>query len=214
MKNVYILLTAVVVFVTGALNVMAIEEATYKVLKTSKNMELRDYDSHIVAETLVDGDLEEAGGKAFNKLFKYISGENRSKVKVAMTAPVSQEPAGEKISMTAPVGQQLVKGKWAVSFMMPASYTLATLPEPVDSAVVLRQVPSRQMAVVRYSGLWSEKNYLENKLELEKWIKETGLTIVGDPIWARYNPPFTPWFMRRNEIMIPVKQENSGKQEQ
>ena len=67
-----------------------------------------------------------------------------------------------------------------------------------DPAVTLRMVPARQMAVIRYSGLWSEKNYLENKLELELWIKETGLTIVGDPVWARYNPPFTPWFMRRN----------------
>ena len=121
-----------------------------------------------------------------------------------MSAPESQEPMGDKIKMTAPVGQQRAQGKWAVSFMMPASYTLETLPEPEDPEVKLRQVPARRMAAVRYSGFWSEKNYLRYKLELESWINERGLRIVGDPIWARYNPPFTPWFLRRNEILIPV----------
>jgi len=153
----------------------------------------------------VEGDLEQAGNKAFNKLFRYISGDNRSRDKMAMTAPVSQEAIGEKIKMTAPVGQQRVQERWAVSFMMPASYTLETLPEPEDPDVTLRQVPARRMAAVRYSGFWSEKNYLRYKMELESWIHERGLTIVGDPVWARYNPPFTPWFLRRNEILIPVK---------
>jgi hypothetical protein len=152
----------------------------------------------------VEGDLEEAGNKAFNRLFRYISGDNRSRIKVAMTAPVSQQPMGEKIKMTAPVGQRRVQEKWAVSFMMPASYTLKTLPEPEDPNITLRQVPVRRMASVRYSGFWSEKRYLKYKSELLSWIQERGLTIVGDPIWARYNPPFTLWFLRRNEILIPV----------
>jgi len=110
----------------------------------------------------------------------------------------------EEIKMTAPVGQQRVQESWAISFMMPASYTLETLPEPDDPKVMLRQVPARRIAAVRYSGFWSEKNFHRYKLELESWIHERGLTIVGDPIWARYNPPFTPWFLRRNEILIPV----------
>jgi effector-binding domain-containing protein len=88
--------------------------------------------------------------------------------------------------------------------MMPASYTMETLPAPEDPNVKLRQVPARRMAAVRYSGFWSEKNYLRYKLELESWIREKGFTIVGDPLWARYNAPFTPWFLRRNEILIPV----------
>jgi effector-binding domain-containing protein len=186
------------------MDAMAIEEAAYKVLKKDNHFEIRDYAPHILAETVVEGDLEEAGNKAFSRLFRYISGENRSRQKVAMTAPVSQEATGEKITMTAPVGQQRVQEKWAVSFMMPASYTLESLPEPEDPKVTLRQVPARRMAAVRYSGFWSEKNYLRYKLELESWIREKGLTIVGDPLWARYNPPFTPWFLRRNEILIPV----------
>lgn len=183
---------------------MAIEEATYKVLKTSGKFEIREYAPQILAEIVVEGDLEEAGNKAFRPLFTYISGANRSRSKVAMTAPVSQEQASEKISMTAPVNQQPARDKWAVSFTMPVSYTLETLPVPDDPQIALRQVPARRMAAVRYSGFWSEKNYLQNRSELESWIREQGLTATGDPVWARYNPPFTPWFLRRNEILIPV----------
>jgi len=195
---------AAAVIIIGAIDAMAIEEAAYTVVIKDEKFEIRDYAPHILAETFVEGDFEEAGNKAFNVLFGYISGDNRSREKVAMTAPVSQEPKGEKIKMTAPVGQQRVQERWAVSFMMPASYTLETLPEPEDPKVTLRQVPARRMAAVRYSGFWNEKGYLRYKLELESWINENGLTIVGDPIWARYNAPFTPWFMRRNEILIPV----------
>jgi hypothetical protein len=195
---------AVMVIIIGSIDTMAIEEAKYKVLEKDNRFEIRDYATHILAETIVEGDLEEAGNKAFNKLFRYISGDNRSRKKVAMTAPVSQQPMGEKIKMTAPLGQRRVQEKWAVSFMMPASYTLKTLPEPEDPNITLRQVPARRMASVRYSGFWSEKRYLKYKSELLSWIHERGHTIVGDPIWARYNPPFTPWFLRRNEILIPV----------
>jgi effector-binding domain-containing protein len=190
----------------GALEATAVEEPSYKVLKKDNNFEIRDYAPHILAETVVEGDLEQAGKKAFRALFRYISGENRTRTKVAMTAPVSQEPKGEKIKMTAPVGQQLVQERtWSVSFTMPSSYTLDTLPEPEDPKITLRQVPARRIAAVRYSGFWSEKLYLRYKSELESWIREKGLTIVGDPIWARYNPPWTPWFLRRNEILIPVE---------
>jgi effector-binding domain-containing protein len=195
---------AAAVIIIGVVDSGAIEEATYKVVKKDNKFEIRDYAPHILAETVVEGDFEEAGNKAFNVLFGYISGDNRSREKLTMTAPVSQEPKGEKIKMTAPVGQQRVQESWAVSFMMPASYTLETLPEPEDPKVTLRQVPARRMAAVRYSGFWNEKGYLRYKLELESWIHEKGHTIVGDPIWARYNAPFTPWFLRRNEILIPV----------
>jgi len=195
----------------GAVDAMAIEEAEYEVIKQDDKFEIREYAPHILAETVVDGNLEDAGNEAFKRLFRYISGENKSRDKVAMTAPVSQQPTSEKISMTAPVSQQRVEESWAVSFMMPGSYTLETLPEPADPKVTLRQVPARQMAAVRYSGFWSEKGYLKNKLELEAWIQKMGLGIMGDPIWARYNPPFVPWFMRRNEILIPV--ESGGSRE-
>jgi len=198
-----IILAAAVIFI-GAADAMAIEEAGYNVVKKEGKFEIRDYAPHILAETVVDGSIEQAGSKAFNRLFRYISGDNSSREKMAMTAPVSQEPRGEKIAMTAPVGQRGVGEQWAVSFMMPASYTLETLPEPDDPKISLRQVPAHRMAAVRYSGFWSEKKYLRYKTKLEVWIQEEGLAVVGDPVWARYNPPFTPWFLRRNEILIPV----------
>ncbi len=201
MKRIGLLL--VVMLLTGV-RAMAIEEAPYTVVKASGIFEVRDYDPHILAETLIDGTLEDAGNKAFRRLFNYISGANHSRSSIAMTAPVSQESKGEKIAMTAPVGQQRSSDTWAVSFMMPSSYTLATLPVPDDTSITLRQVPARRMAAVRYSGTWSEKNYLDYKERLENWIRENGFQISGEAVWARYNPPFSLWFLRRNEILIPV----------
>ena len=189
----------------GATTAMATEEAKYTVAIKEEAFELRDYQPHIVAEIVVDGNIDDASSKAFGSLFGYISGKNKSRDKVAMTAPVSQVPASEKIPMTAPVGQQSVGKKWAVSFMMPASYTMETLPKPDDPEVKLRAVPARRIAAIRYSGLWSEKRYLEHKLQLETWIRKNKLKASGEASWARYDPPFKPWFMRRNEILIPVE---------
>lgn len=204
MKRLLRITVATALVIIGAKETMAIEESKYEVIKKDGDFEIRDYEPHVLAETLVEGSFENAGNMAFNRLFRYISGDNGSRAKVAMTAPVSQERAGEKIQMTAPVGQQHVQGKWAVSFMMPSSYTLETLPLPEDPLVTLRQVPARRMAAVRYSGYWSEKSYLRHKSELEAWIHRMGLASAGDPIWARYNPPFTLWFLRRNEVLIPI----------
>jgi effector-binding domain-containing protein len=184
-----------------------VEEAQYKLISNTNTFELRDYPPQIVAETEVDGTLEDAGDKAFKRLFGYISGENRSRESISMTTPVTQKPSSEKIAMTAPVGQQRTTGGWALSFMMPRSYTLDALPVPNDPAVRLRQIPARRMACVRYSGTWSEKRYLQYLQELESWIVKNGFKIVGEPVWARYNSPFTPWFLRRNEILIPVESE-------
>ena len=203
MKLIQLVLALTLLMLTGAI-AMATEEAPYTVIKTDDIFELREYAPQVLAEIIVEGDLEDAGNKAFRPLFRYISGDNKSRDKIAMTAPVSQEQKGEKISMTAPVSQQSVKGKWAVSFMMPASYTMETLPTPDDPNIKLRQVPARRVAVVRYSGFWSEEKYLFNKEKLETWIRENRFTVVGEPVWARYNPPFTLWFMRHNEILIPV----------
>lgn len=183
---------------------MAVEEAPYRVVQKETTFELREYEPQILAEVVVGGDLEDAGNQAFNLLFRYISGENRGRAKIAMTAPVAQERAPEKIAMTAPVGQQAAPGGWAVSFMMPSSYTMETLPVPDNPAVVIRQVPARRVAAVRYSGTWSGARYRAHLAKLEAWIRACGLVPAGDPVWARYNPPFTPWFLRRNEVMIPV----------
>jgi hypothetical protein len=190
--------------ILGVGNAMATEEAAYSVELKVQNFEIRRYEPHILAETIVDGEFDSAGNKAFSRLFKYISGDNKSRETVAMTSPVSQKASSEQISMTSPVGQQRSNGQWAVSFMMPSSYSLETLPEPTNPSVILRQVPARYMAAVRYSGFWSEKGYRQNKEKLEAWMDEQGLKVAGEPVWARYDPPFMPWFLRRNEILVPI----------
>lgn len=188
----------------GALNAMGVDEAKYTVVETNGIFEVRDYERQILVETRVDSSLEEAGNIAFRRLFRYISGANRSNQTIAMTAPVSQEAQGEKIAMTAPVGQQKTEGGWAVSFMMPSHYTLQTLPHPTDPLLSVREIPARRVAAVRYTGTWSQERYLHHKNLLESWLRDKGLTVTGAPIWARYNPPFTLWFLRRNEVLIPI----------
>jgi effector-binding domain-containing protein len=199
------LLLAGLVFGTSGGVAMGIEESAYTVEKTDGAFQVRQYAPQVVAETLVEGTLEEAGNKAFRPLFNYISGANRSKEKVAMTAPVTQQRDGEKIAMTAPVGQEAVSNQWAITFMMPTNYTLETLPAPTDEKVRLRAIPARRMAAVRYSGTWSLQRYERNLAQLREWMKTQGLAAAGDPVWARYNAPFTPWFLRRNEILVPLE---------
>lgn len=184
---------------------MSIEEAEYTVLHKEQKFEVREYAPKIVAETIVNGDFKDAGSLAFDRLFKYISGNNTTEQKIKMTSPVAQKAEGEKISMTAPVSQQQSNGNWAVSFMMPASYSLDTLPTPKDPRVVLKEIPAQYMAVVRYSGFWSEKNYIKHKQKLDNWIQDKNYSVIAEPIWARYNPPFTPWFLRRNEILVAIE---------
>jgi uncharacterized protein YceK len=202
-----LLLLLAVLINTGCSSVK-VSEAKYDVVEKEDKFEVRDYNSQIIAETTVDGTFEDAGDKAFQRLYDYISGNNLSNSKVAMTAPVVQEAAdekGEKISMTAPVAQRRLGDKWLIIFIMPDSYTMDTIPQPKDSRINLREIPPRRMCAVRYSGRWTEDNYLENKTELENWMKEKELKAIGEPIWARYNPPYTLWFLRRNEILITTK---------
>lgn len=122
-----------------------------------------------------------------------------------MTAPVSQEASNEKIPMTAPVNQERIGAKWSITFLMPAQYTMETLPVPLDTRVVLKEVPARLMAAIKYSGTWSKERYENRKAELLRLIEKRSLRPVGEPIFARYNPPFMPWFLRRNEVLIPVE---------
>ena len=126
-----------------------------------------------------------------------------------MTSPVSQESNPEKIAMTAPVNQERIEGSWRVTFVMPSKYTLETLPDPIDDRVRLKEVRGSLLAAVRYSGTWSQDRYEEKKGRLESWIRRKSLVPAGEPIFARYNPPFMPWFLRRNEVLIPVKQRNN-----
>jgi hypothetical protein len=183
------------------------EEAKYSVVLKEDGHELRRYNPQIVAETILEGEFDEVGNKAFRLLFDYISGNNTNNKQIPMTAPVSQEKEGEKIPMTAPVSQEQRGDQWSISFLMPSSYTMQTLPAPLDHRVHLLEVPGRLMATITYSGTWSQKRYDFHKKKLFDWMTEKQLVQAGEPIYARYNPPFTLWFMRRNEVLIPVKEE-------
>lgn len=183
---------------------MAIEEPDYDILESAEEFELRRYHPYIVAETFVAEDFDDAGNEGFRRLFAYISGKNRKHASISMTAPVSQEKSYEKIAMTAPVNQQREGGKWRVTFVVPSEYTLETLPEPLDQRVKLKRVEGRLVAALKYSGTWSRKRYEQKREKLEELIQERGLTPMGEPVFARYNPPFMPWFLRRNEVLITV----------
>lgn len=188
--------------------VMAIEEAEYRVVEKDGAIEIRDYAPSIVAEVTVEGKFEKAGNAAFRPLFRYIDGNNQARQEIAMTAPVGQTRESQKIAMTAPVSQSENERGWTVSFMMPSDFTMDTLPVPDDPRVELREVPAFRAAVIRYSGTWSEKRYQAHLDELADWLKNRGVQPAGEPVWARYNAPFTPWFMRRNEILIPISRSS------
>jgi len=183
-----------------------VKEPAFQIQKTAPEYEVRRYGRLLVAETRVQASFEDAGGIAHRLLFGYISGDNRSRTKIAMTAPVTSQAgqASEKIAMTAPVTMEARDQGFFYQFVMPAEYTLATLPAPTNPAVTLKEVEERSIAVHRYSGFWSEDSYLQRVKLLQVALQRDGLKITGQPIWSRYNPPFTPWFLRKNEIWIPV----------
>jgi len=179
------------------------EEQKYKVERKFPKFEVRRYEACVFADVTVSGDFESAGSVGFRPLIGYISGNNKPNSKIAMTAPVVQEPVS-KIAMTSPVLQQRSGQENIISFVMPAGMTLEALPIPSSSKVSLREVPEQLVAVSRFSGRWTMATYVKHVAELESSITETGFTSNGPPRFARFDPPWTPWFMRRNEIQIPI----------
>jgi SOUL heme-binding protein len=188
----------------GATPAMAIEEPDYQVVRTIDDIEIRDYASMIVAEIEIAGAADDAGSQAFPILAGYIFGKNKGERKFAMTAPVVQTEAPVRLPMTAPVTQAAVSGGHVVQFVLPRGVTLASAPEPLDARVHVREMAPRRMAVIRYAGLWSEANYAEHLARLKEVLASSGLEAIGAPIFSRYNAPFTPWFLRRNEIWMPL----------
>ena len=185
---------------------MATEEPKYSVSLKDGGFEVRDYPAMVAAEVSVSGDRGDASSEGFKLLAGYIFGGNTKKQGIAMTAPVVQASAGsEKIAMTAPVLLAGQPGNWTVRFLMPSNYTMDTLPQPNDARVRLVPVPAARMAVVQFSGLAREDDITTQTGLLNTWITRNKLRPLGPPALARYNPPWTPWFMRRNEIMVAVQ---------
>ena len=190
---------------TAAPSAMAIEEPRHTLVQKLDGIEIRDYAPYIVAEVQVPGPAEQAGNQGFRYLGGYIFGRNKGERKIAMTAPVTQTAAEPvKIAMTAPVTQAASDNGFRVQFMMPSSFTLDTLPEPLDPQVQLREVPGARYAVIRYSGTWSQANYEEHLQKLRSTLQRHQMTTEGEPIYSRYDAPFMPWFLRRNEIWLKL----------
>jgi len=200
-----ILLGAIMSLALSGSPALAVEEPAFKTVLKEGSFEIRDYPAVVAAEVTVTGGQREASSKGFRLLAGYIFGGNKRRQSIAMTAPVVQRLNSEKIAMTAPVTQIERAGSWTVRFTMPRGYTLETLPEPNDPKVSLRRLPAERFAVIRFSGLAGKADVDAKTIELLAAAKAHHLRAIGPVSLARYNPPWTLWFMRRNEVMVPVK---------
>ncbi len=180
-----------------------VEQPKYTVLESQGGIEVRQYAPIIVAEVEVKGERMKALNQGFRLIADYIFGNNLSSKKVAMTAPVTQEP-GERIAMTAPVTQDGSGESWKVRFVMPEQYTLDTLPKPKNPAVHLIPIPARKVVAIRFSGSNTDKNINSHRDQLVKYIEEHKLVVIGPSTTAFYNPPWTLPFLRRNEITFEL----------
>ena len=187
-------------------NAVAYEEPAFTVAATVGTVEYRMYEPHLIAETVVadEADRDRAAGIAFRRLFDYISGDNRVRREIAMTTPVQQAPTSTKIAMTIPVAQSASPDGWRVSFVVPKQFDLTTVPEPNDRRVAIREVPARLVAVLAFSGRWSDANVDTHTKALLAALESTDVSPQGPVATAFYNAPFSLPFMRRNEVMVEV----------
>ncbi|MDD9891276.1 MAG: heme-binding protein [Gammaproteobacteria bacterium] len=189
-----------------AMNANAIETPDYTVVHTDGSVEYRQYEPYIVAETVVrdTASYRSSSNEGFMRLFRYITGANESQSDIAMTAPVQQAPASEEIDMTAPVQRNETEDGWRVAFMLPSKFSMDTAPIPTNEEISLRLIPGHLMAVIRYSGRWTERNFNRRKEELLQSLKEANVSTIGVVESAAYDAPYVLPFLRRNEVMIEV----------
>lgn len=203
----------------GYFSLKGIEEPSYQVLEKVGKAEIREYDSMIIAKVIVEGNRREATNKGFSLLADYIFGNNVSEQDIKMTTPVKSEGSeikmttpviaesvSQEIKMTTPVQSEKEEGKYVISFVMPAKYTLETLPKPVNSRVLIEEIPKKKYAALKFSGfVWDEK-VAKKEAQLLEILREEGVEFEGKVSLSQYNPPLTPWFMRRNEIWVELSE--------
>jgi SOUL heme-binding protein len=183
------------------------EEPAFTVLdQVGDIVEVRRYPERVAAEDTVQGaDDRETRNQAFELLFDYISGANRSQTSIAMTTPVQVEAPGEQVAMTVPVQTRLpAPGQYTMLFYLPATYTQATAPQPTDPRVKLLAVPEETLAVLRYSGSSDQSEVVRRQAELLAALEGSRWQPAGEPLAYFYDPPWTIPFLRRNEVAVPV----------
>lgn len=182
----------------------AIEEPDFVVLQQSEAFELRQVSPYMVAEVLHPGPREQADRDSFRLLFNYISGANGGERKIEMTAPVTTEKRPAKIEMTAPVMSTAAAGGFVTAFVLPRQFGRDNAPQPTDARVQLREVPAQLLAVRRFSGRWTDERFASELAALREAVARAGLTVVGEPMLSRFDPPIMPPFLRRNELWLRV----------
>ena len=183
----FILLLAVALMVAGCQATRAgYESASYRVVRTDGNFEVRDYPALTVVETPMAGSGQNADG-SFNRLFGFITGRNQAKQKIAMTTPVFMSGSDSNRTM---------------AFVLPAKIDVGHAPRPSDDAVVVRELAAGRFAVLRYSGGRSKQQEAAALERLKIWMTATGLTALSPPVYGYFDPPWTPAFLRRNEVML------------
>lgn len=170
--------------------------------KLADGVEVRLYQSAIIAQVQVNGDQKEALNRGFKILAGYIFGKNTRRMSLDMTSPVVAHP--EKLDMTSPVTSQSTGNTMTVSFFMPPGYSLHTLPEPEDKRIRLLELPERKLAAITFSGSWNPRSFTEHAEALVARLRLNNLQPIGEPFDAYYDPPFMPPFMRRNEVLISI----------
>lgn len=171
-------------------NIMANEQPDYTVIKKDNEFEIRQYTNFLTATIETEGERDDAIGKGFRILFKYISGENKNKESISMTVPVMQKSTGNN--------------KWNISFVVPKKFNLQNVPQPDNQSIKITNNSNLNFIVITFSGLFSDANIKENETKLRNHIKEKGLKIEEPAIYAGYNAPWTLWFLRRNEVLFKV----------
>jgi len=210
MKKKWTMITSIIalIFIVGVLAgpVMSnVEKPDYKVIQSEQNIEIRQYEPMIIAEVEVDGKREDAIRDGFRLLADYIFGNNTVQQVISMTAPVQQKE-NQKIAMTAPVQQQSMGKSWRMSFVMPSKYRLDSLPVPNNNRVRLKEILTKKFVVIEFSGTNSNENVTKHENQLMNYIEANQINIIGSPKYAFYNAPWTLPFLRRNEVMIEIKQ--------
>jgi len=202
------LFLATLLFINNFFNpIMATEEPDFKLISEEGEFQIREYDPKIIAQVEVEGDFDEASSKGFKLLADYIFGNNLldgESQKISMTTPVEVSPLADNLSMTSPIMDDQVNKTWSINFVMPKEYTLDTLPMPNNSEVKIIKVPSEKYAVILFSGLVRESSYAEKSELLSNYIKANNFMPQGTIKIARYNPPWTLPFFRRNELMVKI----------